>query len=74
MNIQINYYQGSKLSIEQEVQIEHTARTMARIQSLLAIAKMRWPLPGLMVKVGATEIYILKNNETVAAIRGDWDA
>lgn len=74
MSIQINYFQGSKLSVEQQVQIEHTARTMARIQSLPAIAKMRWPLPGLMVEVGATEIYILKNNETVATIRGDWHA
>lgn len=72
--IQINYYQGSKLSLQQQIEIENTARTMGKIKSLLAIAKMNWPLTGLSVAVGVTEIQILRNNQPVATIRGDWHA
>jgi hypothetical protein len=72
--IQINYFQGSKLSLQQQIEIENTARTMAQIKSLPAIAKMQWPISGLSVEVGITEIQILRNNQPVATIRGDWHA
>jgi hypothetical protein len=72
--IQINFFQGSALSIEQQSAIENTARIMRQIKSRAAIAKMSWPLPGLSVDVGIREILIKKGTQPVAAIRGDWDA
>lgn len=70
----IHIKEPQQLTLDEVHAIEYTARTMCQVQSLEAIARMKWPyLPErFTIAIRDNRVHIKNKITTVAIIKGRW--